>query len=129
MSETPTQYNAKIIGGSRATSRRTRATLSRSAAQSVRWARTSPRPRTPWTQSSAQSASTLGRCADWIPTHVRITPRAAMPDRGPNRSPNQLTTQPLTGDQLVSRALSSLLKCGMLWYAKNWTAQAGVGVD
>ena len=30
---------------------------------------------------------------------------------------------------LVSRALSSMLKCGMLWYAENWTAQAGVGVD
>jgi hypothetical protein len=29
----------------------------------------------------------------------------------------------------VSRAVSSLVKCGMLWYAKNWTAQAGVGVD
>lgn len=31
--------------------------------------------------------------------------------------------------QLVSRAVSSLLKCGMLWYAENWTAQAGAGVD
>jgi len=30
---------------------------------------------------------------------------------------------------LVSRAVSSLVKFGMLWYAKNWTAQAGVGVD
>ena len=30
---------------------------------------------------------------------------------------------------LVSSAVSSLLKCGMLWYAENWTAQAGAGVD
>ena len=30
---------------------------------------------------------------------------------------------------LVSRVVSFLLKSGMLWYAKNWTAQAGVGVD
>ncbi len=29
---------------------------------------------------------------------------------------------------LVSRVVSSLVKCGMLWYVKNWTAQAGVGV-
>ena len=30
---------------------------------------------------------------------------------------------------LVSCVLSSLLKFGMLWHAKNWTAQAGVGAD
>jgi hypothetical protein len=30
---------------------------------------------------------------------------------------------------LVSCAVSSLLKYGMLWHAKNWTAQAGAGVD
>jgi hypothetical protein len=29
----------------------------------------------------------------------------------------------------VSCALSSLLKCDMLWHGKNWTAQTGVGVD
>jgi hypothetical protein len=33
------------------------------------------------------------------------------------------------GDLLVCRVLSSLLNCGMLWNGKNWTAQAGVGVD
>ena len=33
------------------------------------------------------------------------------------------------GAELVSRVVSFLLKSGMLWYAKNWTAQAGVGVD
>ncbi len=31
--------------------------------------------------------------------------------------------------QLVSCVLSSGGKYGMLWYVKNWTAQAGVGVD
>jgi len=30
---------------------------------------------------------------------------------------------------LVSCAVSSLHKYGMLWHAKNWTAQAGAGVD
>jgi hypothetical protein len=30
---------------------------------------------------------------------------------------------------LVSCALSSLLKCGILWHGENWTSQAGVGVD
>jgi hypothetical protein len=35
---------------------------------------------------------------------------------------------PRRGD-LVSRVLSSMLKCVMLWYGENWTAQAGVGVD
>ena len=30
---------------------------------------------------------------------------------------------------LVSCVVSSLLKFGMLWHAKNWTAQAGVGAD
>jgi pimeloyl-ACP methyl ester carboxylesterase len=32
-------------------------------------------------------------------------------------------------DQLVSRALSSWVKCGMLCHGTNWTAQAGVGVE
>ncbi len=32
-------------------------------------------------------------------------------------------------DNLVSCVLSSVLKYGMLWHAKNRTAQAGVGVD
>ncbi len=32
-------------------------------------------------------------------------------------------------ERLVSCAASSLLKYGVLWHAKNWTAQAGVGVD
>ena len=45
------------------------------------------------------SQSALRRCADWIPTHVRISPRAAMSDGGPNQSPKQLTTQPLTDHQ------------------------------
>lgn len=31
--------------------------------------------------------------------------------------------------KLVSPALSFFSKCGMLGYAKNWTAQAGVGVE
>jgi hypothetical protein len=31
--------------------------------------------------------------------------------------------------ELVSCVVSSLLKFGMLWHAKNWTAQAGVGAD
>jgi hypothetical protein len=30
---------------------------------------------------------------------------------------------------LVSCALSSWLKCGILWHGENWTSQAGVGVD
>jgi len=30
---------------------------------------------------------------------------------------------------LVSRTVNSLVKYVMLWHAKNWTAQAGVGVD
>jgi L-alanine-DL-glutamate epimerase-like enolase superfamily enzyme len=30
---------------------------------------------------------------------------------------------------LVSRALSSWVKCGMLCHGTNWTAQAGVGVE
>jgi hypothetical protein len=30
---------------------------------------------------------------------------------------------------LVSCALSSLLKCGILWHGENWTSKAGVGVD
>jgi hypothetical protein len=31
--------------------------------------------------------------------------------------------------ELVSCALSSLLKCGILWHGENWTSKAGVGVD
>jgi transcriptional regulator with XRE-family HTH domain len=31
--------------------------------------------------------------------------------------------------ELVSCAVSSLCKYGMLWHAENWTTQAGVGVD
>jgi hypothetical protein len=30
---------------------------------------------------------------------------------------------------LVSCALSSCLKWGMLWHGTNWTSQAGVGVE
>jgi len=30
---------------------------------------------------------------------------------------------------LVSPALSSCLKCDMLWHATNWTSEAGVGVE
>jgi pimeloyl-ACP methyl ester carboxylesterase len=35
----------------------------------------------------------------------------------------------IVGHSLVSCVVSSLLKFGMLWHAKNWTAQAGVGAD
>ncbi len=30
---------------------------------------------------------------------------------------------------LLSRAVNSLLKCGMLWHAQNWTTQAGAGIE
>ena len=32
-------------------------------------------------------------------------------------------------DSLVSRALSSWVKCGILCHGTNWTSQAGVGVE
>jgi Domain of unknown function (DUF4234) len=33
------------------------------------------------------------------------------------------------GYDLVSPALSSWRKCGMLWHGTNWTSEAGVGVE
>jgi hypothetical protein len=54
---------------------------------------------------------------------------ARLPD---DRQSLELVAQatPLAIDALlVSRAVNSLAKFGMLWYAKNWTTQAGAGVD
>jgi hypothetical protein len=35
----------------------------------------------------------------------------------------------LPAPSLVSCAVSSLYKCGMVGYAKSWTSQSGAGVD
>jgi hypothetical protein len=45
--------------------------------------------------------------------------------KGPINSPITI----LRDDPLVSPALSSLPKCGILWYGENWTSQAGAGID